>query len=285
MLFHYLKFSAVLVLIGGLTTCSNPRQSPPAAYPGNEAVSTPQGVPRNSSTSYFPVEAGENPNRIVPRDSLEAVPYENTMDCKAALRYASQDLFSFHAPVLSNFFLERTTYRFLWSPSFQPPVLLTLTITNVGGLLTTQYLNKQPGWTATAAEQLEKQQHIAKIIAWVYRKGALPSDTARLESARTETELLELIKSPLKILRAPHMVLTQGQVRHFRQLLAKADFWQLPGCQPIGILDGANWLLEAHEPTRYHIVARQSPDGKNTSFRQCCEFLLELSPAKTEERY
>ena len=213
------------------------------------------------------------------------VPDENTIDCHATLQFASRDLFGFHAPVLSNFFLGRTTYRFLWARSFHAPILLTLTITNTGGLLTTQYLNKQPGWTATAAEQLEKQQHIAKIIAWVHRKGALPSDTARLESARTETELLELIKSPLKILRAPHVVLTQGQVRHFMQLLAKTDFWQLPGCQPIGMLDGANWLLEAHEPTRYHVVERQSPDGKNTGFRQCCEFLLNLSSAKSEERY
>ena len=278
-----MKLPCILLLPWILASCSAPPDTSP--YPRNELLSTPQGVPHDSAVSYFPVEAGVNPNRITPRDTLDSVPFERTLDCQGTLQFASQDMFSFRAPVLYNFFLGRTIYRFLWARSFHPPALLTLTVTDTGGLLTTQSLNKQPGWTATAAEQATKQQHIDGIVAWVHRKGALPTDTARLEAARTETELLALLKSPLRISTAPPVILSQSQVQQFRLLLAAANFWLLPSCQPAQMLDGAAWTLEVHEATRYHIVSRQSPEGKDAKFRRCCEFLLNLSPVKAEERY
>ncbi|WP_157807387.1 hypothetical protein [Hymenobacter chitinivorans] len=58
----------------------------------------------------------------------------------------------------------------------------------------------------------------------------------------------------------------------------------MPACKPITMLDGAEWLLEAHRASGYHAVLRQSPDSTD-AFRAACEYLLDLSSAKNEERY
>ncbi|WP_190242640.1 hypothetical protein [Hymenobacter lapidiphilus] len=50
------------------------------------------------------------------------------------------------------------------------------------------------------------------------------------------------------------------------------------------MLDGAEWLLEAHRANGYHMVLRQSPDEQDV-FRQACEYLIELSSVRGEERY
>lgn len=281
MLFHRLKISAILIMIGGLVSCSNPKQSPRTIYPGNEAISSPQGVPRDSATSYFPFEAGENPNKIIPRDTLEAVPYERTLDCQADLQFTSQCLFAFKAPVLSNYFLGQSTYRFIWLRSFHPPVLLTLRCTSDGrGKLQTQFLNKSPGMsipTITNPDELgiSPKEHQRRTVF----KGKTLLDTAYLAS-------IAFAKAPVVIQKDSTTELTENQVQQFRQLLVETAFWKMPGCKPSLMLDGAYWLLEAQEPKRYCVVNRQSPDvNRDYPFRRCCDFLLDLSPTKPEERY
>ncbi len=49
-------------------------------------------------------------------------------------------------------------------------------------------------------------------------------------------------------------------------------------------MDGAYWLLEAHQPNAYHFVFSHSPD-KQGGFRKACEYLIELSSVRGEERY
>lgn len=78
---------------------------------------------------------------------------------------------------------------------------------------------------------------------------------------------------------------TPEQWQHFQDLLKQSHFHQLPSCQPTpGVLDGAAWLLEAHQASGYHMVSRRSPD-ESDSFRKACEYLIDLSSARNEERY
>ncbi len=74
------------------------------------------------------------------------------------------------------------------------------------------------------------------------------------------------------------------QLQRFRQLLLESQFQQLTSYEESGAMDGAYWLLEAHQASGYHVVFRHSPD-KTEGFRKACEYLLDLSSARREERY
>lgn len=78
--------------------------------------------------------------------------------------------------------------------------------------------------------------------------------------------------------------MTLEQLQHFQALLHQSNFWQMASCEPSFMLDGAQWLLEAHQVNGYHAVLRQSPQ-KGDAFRAACEYLLDLSSARKEERY
>ena len=76
--------------------------------------------------------------------------------------------------------------------------------------------------------------------------------------------------------------LTEDEWNSFTDLLAKADFWNLPTiekecCFP----DGATWLMEGVRGQRYHVIDRQSPASGN--YREACVYLLKLSGLKIEE--
>src|SRR6476646_3536514 len=104
----------MLGLINCLSSCSSPGQSASATYPQDPRISSPAGVPQDSSTSYFPANASANTSQ----DSLA----KRRDDCKFLFGLFSKDLFWFEAPVLSNYYVGHPVYRFLWSPPFQLPV-------------------------------------------------------------------------------------------------------------------------------------------------------------------
>jgi len=81
------------------------------------------------------------------------------------------------------------------------------------------------------------------------------------------------------------VAVTPAQWQHFQNLLIESKFDSLPACQPNpGWLDGARWLLEAHQASGYHMAARHNP-GENDRFRKVCEYLIDLSSVRHEERY
>jgi hypothetical protein len=264
---YYLLTSAVL------SGCSAPDAST-SIYPQNAAISSPAGVPRDSATSYFPASASVNTSQ----DTL----LRRFGSCESVFQYASEDLFSFNAPVLSNYYLGQSIYRFLWSRSFDRPVLLTLELSETRAVLRTQLLSKALIFKSSSLA--EEQQSLKRI--------AVAESLAREEKdEERKTLFLEIVKStregllPLEAITGKPVTLSNGQVRQFRELLTQAGFWQLPSCEPIHLTDGSNWVLEAHEPNRYKAVFRQSPRSKQAPFRRCCEFLLNLSEARSEERY
>ncbi|MBF9142333.1 hypothetical protein [Hymenobacter properus] len=264
----------ILGLINWLGSCSSPGRPASGTYPQDPRISTPAGVPRDSATSYFPASASVNPSQ----DSLA----KRMGDCQGEFQGASELLFRFKAPVLSNYYFGHSIYRFLWWPAFRLPVLLTLDLTESKAVLKTQCVNRYPEPMASArqveAESRPEIERINQLKALIKTCQQVADNQERLASALSRLDYIKLSGTPL-IITEKNVVLSQSQVRQFVQLLNQADFWQLPSCKPTFLLDGAYYTLEAHELQRYKVVMRHSPSEKDGFFR-CCKFLLDLSPAK-----
>ena len=67
----------------------------------------------------------------------------------------------------------------------------------------------------------------------------------------------------------------------FLSLLDRAQFWALPTVdgRPLAN-DGAEWLLEGANGSKYHLVDRQSP--QTGDYRDACLYLLKLSELKVD---
>lgn len=238
------------------------------------------GVPYDSTTNYFLANAGVRVNQAHPGETVKRLPSEWNLDCQSAFEYGSRHLWAFKAPVLSVAFLGHPVYRFLWLRTFHRPTLITLEQIERGGKLKTQFLSRIPDLPAPAITNPD-EPGIAdttrqRRLAYVQRLSATAS-------GRQWLAYLAQAKTPVQVLQAETKTLGAAQMQQFKQMLTKAAVWQLPTCQqPSLMLDGADWILELHEPTRYHVVYRHSPKGE---MKQCCEFLLNLSSARKEARY
>ncbi|MBO2010774.1 hypothetical protein [Hymenobacter negativus] len=266
-----------LLACAALSGCSTPDAST-SAYPQNAAISSPVGVPHDSAISYFPASASVNTSP----DSL----MRQLGGCESEFQDASKELGTFNAPVLYNYYPGHAIYRFLWSRSFDRPVLLTLALSEAGGILRTQLLSKNLMFkTLSLAEEQQTLKRIAEAESLAREEKDEERRASFLGSAKSTREDLRLTKLPLEIITGKPVTLSNAQVQQFRELLMQAGFWQLPSCEPIHLTDGSSWVLEAHEPDQYKVVFRQSPRNEQAPFRRCCEFLLNLSEARSEERY
>jgi hypothetical protein len=263
-----------------LSDCSSPTQAPPTArpWPAELPYIWPDSLPR-----YFPAEAGANPDHIKPGDTLQRVPIARLSDCHGQYEFAAKCLVAFGAPVLQGKYPSQPMYRFIWLRSFNRPVLLTLQGTSDGGVLRTEFLSKAPGMTVpeldTAVDVNQSPEvqarHRARWRKWL-------ADSAFMADFRAN---VAFAKAPVRVVSKKPVRITAAQFQQFEQQLKQAAFGSLGSCLPsTGILDGAYWFLEAHTADGYHVVFRHSPD-EAAKFRQCCEFLLDLSPARNEERY
>jgi hypothetical protein len=269
----------ILLLLPLLAACSSPAvsQSP---YPQNPAVSDAQGLPRDSSTLYFP--AADSASKPVLTANQLSAEEQNAQAayCREVFGVASANLHCFGAPVLSNYYLGHDTYRFLWLRSFHRPVLLTLTQQADGATLRTQFLTKSASTPRLA------------VILFI-PPTASPDEAARLQrefdleqkDPKVQRELAERNRpaEQLPQLETTRPV-TPQQWQQFQQLLQQCGFSQQTACETSTVMDGAGWLLEAHTAGGYHAVYHHSPE-KPDSFRRACEYLLDLSAARKEERY
>ncbi|MCC2546438.1 hypothetical protein LJY25_08275 [Hymenobacter sp. BT175] len=208
---------------------------------------------------------------------------ERVTNCAANLVSASYCLTYFNAPVLSNYYLQTPMYRFLWLRSFHRPVLLTLRGSASGATLHTQVLDKFPVFQTQIIFYPDSLSADAALGARAYarrnyeRTMVDPAFHAQMAASKRRAVLVKEADTTI--------VLTPLQYQAFEGLLHQARFWQLPSCQPSpGLLDGASWLLEAHLAVGYHMVERASPPADDP-FRRACEYLIELSSVRAEERY
>ena len=260
-----------------LAACSSPTDAQ-NLYPQSPAVSDAQGQPRDSSTFYFPgallskldAATGQRPAELPPQAAY----------CREVFGVASANLHCFGAPVLSNYYLGHDTYRFLWLRAFHRPVLLTLTQQAGGAVLRTQFLTKSasaprmvsvpfipptasPEQAARLQREFDQQQKDPKVQRELAKRNRPAEQLPQLETTR-----------PV----APQ------QWQQFEQLLQRGGFLRQAVCESSTVLDGAYWILEAHTAGSYHAVLRHSPD-KPDAFRRACEYLIDLSSARKEERY
>ena len=241
--------------------------------PQNPAVSDAQGHPRDSTTFYFPAADSS----YIPADpsiaaAESAPPYR--------LRFASCNLFHFGAPVLANYYLGSTTYRFLWLRSFHRPVLLTLTWQASGATLRTQLLSKPAcGPKAASIRFIPPNASPAQI-----RKMELAFQK-RLADPAVQQEIAEANRPPVQVIsEETTRPVAPQQWQRFEQLLRESGFETSPAYSESWVNDGAYWLLEAHQPGNYHFVFSHSP-AKQDGFRKACEYLIELSSVRGEVRY
>lgn len=100
-----------------------------------------------------------------------------------------------------------------------------------------------------------------------------------------QQEMAEANRPPVQVVtEETTRAISQPQWQHLKQLLLESRFQQLVSYEELGPMDGAYWVLEAHQADGYHMVFRHSPD-KQEGFRKACEYLLDLSSARGEERY
>ncbi|WP_033370096.1 hypothetical protein [Hymenobacter norwichensis] len=278
--FNLLLLSASLLISA---SCSQPKSTSP--YPQNPAVSDAQGHPRDTTTFYFPA-ADSLHAKYVPKNEWPAsrnifdIQYTN---CAYELEHASYALTYFDAPVLSNYYLGAEIFRFLWLRSFHRPVLLTLCHDSTGTSLRTQLLDKSPGFYILGVQHPDSlpanSSAKAKAYARKYYAETMADPAFLAEVAEGKRRAVQVFGEETTI------SITLEQYQEFQQLLQKAQFWQLPSCKPVpGLLDGSNWLLEAHQASGYHMVFRHSPN-ENDGFRKACEYLINLSSVRNEERY
>ncbi len=103
----------------------------------------------------------------------------------------------------------------------------------------------------------------------------------RIERNRNEVKLFtnELDGAggyePGKVLRTNSRNLTEEEWCGLLRLFDKANYWKLPSNNEDLGNDGAQWILEAVEDNRYHIVERWSP--QEGEYREACIYLLKLS--------
>ena len=76
---------------------------------------------------------------------------------------------------------------------------------------------------------------------------------------------------------------SSAQVNGFLNLIHAADFWSLPTAKSEQVrgADGQEWLLEAKQHGRYHVVDRWE-GWMEVSYARACNYLQELSPLKVE---
>lgn len=275
----------ILVLLPLLLgACSSPYDSA-HSYPQNPAISDARGQPRDSSTFYFPAADSLHP-AYLPKSKRPSVVWNTDIrfaNCAGALEGASYTLTYFEAPVLSNYYLGADIVRFLWERSFHRPVLLTLRHDAAGSTLHTQLLDKHPGFhtltvlhpnslPATASARRRAQ-------AWKYYKETMADPQFQREVAEGKRRAAQVKAEETTV------PVTPEQWQHLQELLAQTEFPKMCPCQPRpGELDGAYWLLETHTASGYHQVARRSPEEQD-GFRRACEYLIDLSSVREEERY
>lgn len=267
-------------LLGWLESCSAPEQPTASVYPEDKRISSPDGVPRDSTINYFPASASINTRR----DSM----IRKQGNCEFMFQMVSKELFGFKAPVLSNYHLGHSIYRFLWAPALRLPVLITLDLSETNGILKTQSVNRYPEPMYSYAQVEAKSQpaikRIDKLKSLISAGQDVSDNTERLASATLRLDEIKLSGTPL-VITEKVVLLSRVQTQQFVEMLDQAKFWQLPSCEPSECFDGVDYTLEAHEANRYHMVQRGCFVEKRSGFYQCCKFLLDLSPANPEEQH
>ena len=161
-------------------------------------------------------------------------------------QWYSRVLYRSGEPVLFNQYIHRELYRFTWLRSFKSDVILILEKTPTGIIL------------------IEKE---------VIQKAIPDIDGGH----KLDYHLISTRMIPVK----------EGFWNQFNDLVEEKGFHNMPMYkQLVGGSDGAEWILEKHGRTGYHVVNRWTPrEHRYAQFRLICDQLIDISSFSDEQRY
>jgi hypothetical protein len=158
----------------------------------------------------------------------------------------SETLFKLNEPILYNTFTGSKKIRFSWFRSFDPEIVITLE--DIGSALV------------------------------VYQNKALQINYNYLDSVGNPINEKKIFKTK--------KIISENTKITLDSLLKKKGFFDMPSYSCRSGLDGAFWILEVHDLNNYHIVCRWAPtENEDKSFKEICEYILDLSDFKEERRY
>lgn len=236
-------------------------------YQRDLAISDVNGVPKNSSVWYFPVETFRDTSYSIgaKKDSLmigihencgdglrskedfmttnnlsesQIMEYTRTAIDTSMLNWYSSELYKMNEPVLYNFPLNSEVYRFTWIRAFHTTVVISVIKTNSEILIVTKRIEQYPD------EEQFRVRVSCKPLAQKYFN--------RLKRIACRAKLFEM----------PH-ILRRGCVTY---------------------VDGSVWILETHDRAGYYYAKRHSPQ-KNTLIRQIGVYIIEKSDANLDMIY
>jgi hypothetical protein len=185
------------------------------------------------------------------KDTLE---WENGNEIKNdsfSVRWYSKELQALKEPILFNQYLGKNIYRFTWLRSFHEPIILRI--------------------------ESDTRGNITLIEKKLYEFKSLVIDIDSTSHYKTDSTKVEELT----------LKLSKTYWDSFEQLLFKNNFLAMSTTVAYEYgTDGSEWILEKHCKDGYYVVNRWAPDNKRySSFRNICDYLIDLSNYKNEERY
>jgi hypothetical protein len=172
-------------------------------------------------------------------------------------------------------------YRFMWTRSFDPPMVMTLTKSDTGALLTyktgNRHLMESSYWDLTKLSKPEK----AKLNKYFDHE----IDSLAIADIMVKAYVRDTVKFRFNTVKR---VIQPDEYDQFVQLYNKSDFSEIPTLKDRSGCDGAGWLLEAlDENGQYHVVYRWSPGtDSDPVFRELGLSIIRLVPSlKKDRRY
>ncbi len=151
-------------------------------------------------------------------------------------------------PVLTNYYQNKEIIRFTWLRSHHPYYIVL---------------------------RLEKNNNEIKLIEKEFKEQKLCFDSF-------SNKYIDSVKFGLST-----KIISKEIWNDFQKLIIDSSFTNITSISAFQIsVDGSNWLLEIHKPNGYYFVQRNCPSKyEDGLFRKICEYILDLSSFKNEERY
>jgi hypothetical protein len=213
---------------------------------------------------------------FLPPDSMLLTLWNNTRIDTFKLKWFSANYLCFKEPILYNHYLGYENYRFLWIRSFHRPVLIKV-IKAKKVAITTKILENQPAFMSEIylPEYRPHDNNRGEV-------GTFITDLVSLKQEFPNADSIVVPKYNTKVVLDTTYYLSPKQWSKLKELLDSCQFWTLKSTKTILGFDGSEWILEGQSQNKYKFVVRWCPEG---SFEKCCEYLIELSAAKSEKIY
>ena len=226
-------------------------------YLKNISISNEQGLPKYSTTFYYPSTIRKDTNIV--KTGIDSF----------ILNWYSSALYAAKEPILYNYYLGHDIYRFLWLRSFHRPVVFSFNRDGNKIWLTTKELNKQPDFF----DQYAPIKFVAPELLPISKY-----DTTQIrDKEKEDRKIIKKADRKAEIILNQTINLTEQEWDEFETILNNCSFWtSKPYIETLG-LDGSEWIIEGHLRSKYWFINRWSP---HDNFRKAGEYLIKKSKFK-----